>query len=138
MQNFYLKSLLSGVPNWQKACKSQNEDIVTAHCINQHEYAYIRIFYISKTVLHCTLEVRYLEVMNFNVWFAYAKVLWVKRCLLCKAHRSIAKSSEKNVQEKRWCVIILHISASSILFMGTCASLYWTFKCLNGVNNLNV
>lgn len=126
-----MKSLLSGVSKRQKAFKSQNEDIVSAHCINQHRYANIRILYIWQMVLYSALEVRHLEVQHFNFWFAFAHVLWIKHCLPCKAHRSIAKSSKKMLISY---VIISHASASNILFMCTCANLYWTFKCLNGIN----
>lgn len=62
-----MRSLLSGVPKWQKAFKSQNEDIVSAHCINQHGYANISIFYISQILPLSAPEVRYLKVMHFNV-----------------------------------------------------------------------
>lgn len=125
----YCLEFLSSKRHWNL----KNEDIVSAYCINQHRYTNIRIFYISQMVLHCALDVRYLEAIHFNVWFVRAKVLWIKHCVPCKAHRSIVKSS-KNVQENTWCVIISHVSASNILFMCSCSSLYWTLKCLNGVN----
>lgn len=58
---------MCGVPKWQKAFKSQNEDFVSAYCINQHGYANISIFCVSQMFLYSGLEVRYLEAMHFNV-----------------------------------------------------------------------